>query len=421
VSSRLSGDDEPIDSMSERVADFVSAQVDSSLPANAGVRDFVRRLASFRQARRHRRRIAVGLTIAATLVAGFARFRLRREAAVLPALSYRVDNQEPPAGGYILVPENAASLLAFSDGSSVNMAARTRGRVVEVNNHGATVALDDGKVSVDIVPRPHARWIFEAGPFRINVHGTAFTVAWSPGEAVFEVRLLRGAVSVVSPLAGPEIQMGAGQTLTARLRDQTVTMGTTSRVVPPATDDVDVAAAPREPPPEAPSTLVEPARWPHRGWMTALEKNRVGDILAEADRCGRAAVLERADSDDLWAVANAARYAGRYVLAEQALSAHRRRFASSDRSRQAAFLLGRLHEQDRNGPEESLGWYDRFLVEARAGVRVSDALGRKMTLLQRWKRRTEALAVARDYLRRFPGGTYAPAARALVQSSTAIP
>jgi hypothetical protein len=416
VSSRLSGD-EPIDATAERVADFVSAQIDTCLPANSGDREFVRRLATFRQARRHRKRIAVGLTIAATLVAGLTRLRLRREASVLPVLSYRVNNQEPPAGGYILVPETADSLLAFSDGSSVKMLARTRGRVVEVNDHGATVALDDGKVSVDIVPRPHARWIFEAGPFRINVHGTAFTVAWNPGEAVFEVRLLRGAVSVVSPLGEQEIQLGVGQSLRASLRDQTVTMGTTSRGVAPAKDSAGVTAPPRE----APSTLVEPAHWPHRGWMTALEKNRVGDILAEADRCGHAAVLGRADSDDLWAVANAARYAGRYLLAEQALNAHRRRFASSDRSREAAFLLGRLHEQDRYGPDESLGWYDRFLVEARAGAGVSDALGRKMTLLQRWKRHTEAVAVARDYLRRFPGGTYAPAARALAESSTAKP
>lgn len=411
-------DDGPIDPTAERVAEFVSAQVDTSLPAHSGEREFVRRLATFRQAR-HRRRIAVGLTIAATLVAGLARLRFRREASVLPVLSYRVDNQEPPAGGYILVPETADSLVSFSDGSTVRMAARTRGRVVEVNSQGATVALDKGKVSVDIVPRPHAHWTFEAGPFRINVHGTAFTVAWNPADAVFEVRLLRGAISVVSPIAGPEIEMLAGQSLMANLRDQTVTMGTTSRAVSPAAESAAIAPTPPEPPREAPSAPTEPARWAHRGWMTALEKNRVGDILADADRFGRAAVLERADSDDLWAVANAARYAGRYLLAEQALSAHRRRFASSDRSREAAFLIGRLHEQDRSGPTEALGWYDRFLAEARGGVGVSDALGRKMTLLQRWNRRTEALAVARDYLRRFPLGTYAPAARALVQASTA--
>jgi len=245
------------------------------------------------------------------------------------------------------------------------------------------------------------------------VHGTAFTVAWNPADAVLEVRLLRGAISVASPLAGPEIEMHAGQSLRANLRDQTVTMGTTSPV-PPSTDSASIAPPP---PPEARPAPIESAHWAHRGWMTALEKNKVGDILADADRCGRAALLERADSDDLWAVANAARYAGRYLLAEQALNAHRRRFAPSDRSREAAFLLGRLHEQNPYGPTEALEWYDRFLAEAHGGVGVSDALGRKMTLLQRWNRRTEALAVARDYLRRFPLGTYAPAARALVQSS----
>jgi hypothetical protein len=237
------------------------------------------------------------------------------------------------------------------------------------------------------------------------------------------VRLSRGAISVASPVAGPEIEMRAGQSLRASLRDQTVTMGTTmgttSGVFPPATDNAVGSTSP-EPPREAPAAPVErTGRWSHRGWMTALAENRAADILADADRRGPTAVLERADSDDLWALANAARYAGRYPLAEQALGAHRRRFQSSARSREAAFLLGRLHEQDPGGPADALGWYDRYLGEARAGVGVSDALGRKMTLLQRWNRRSEALAVARDYLRRFPHGTYAQAARTLVRSSTA--
>jgi hypothetical protein len=158
-------------------------------------------------------------------------------------------------------------------------------------------------------------------------------------------------------------------------------------------------------------------RWSHRGWSAALSENKAADVVADADRRGLAAVLERADSEDLWALANAARYAGRYPLARQALNAHRKRFPASDRSREAAFLLGRLHEGDPGGPVDALGWYDRYLAEARGGGAVSDALGRKMTLLERWNRRTEALAVARDYLRRFPRGTYANAARALVRSS----
>jgi ferric-dicitrate binding protein FerR (iron transport regulator) len=418
VSSRSSIEG-PTDPTAEQVADFVSAQVGPSAPANSGEREFVQRLASFRRNRRNRKRFAVGVTIATTLVmGGLVGFRHRGEAPAVPVLSYRVDDQEPPSSGYILVAQTAESLLAFSDGSKVRMAPRARGRVVEVNSRGARFALDDGKVSVDVVQRPRAQWIFEAGPFRVNVHGTSFTVVWNPLEAIFEVRLISGAISVVSPVAGPEIQMHAGQSLKVSLRDQEITMGTTSaRESPPATDGA-LASTSIEPPRTVPAGPAEATRWSHRGWLAALSENKAAAVVADADRRGLTAVLERADSEDLWALANAARYATRYPLARQALSAHRRRFPSSERSREAAFLLGRLHEGDTGGPAEALGWYDRYLAEADSGVGISDALGRKMTLLERWNRHTEALTAARDYLRRFPRGTYANAARALVRSST---
>ena len=156
------------------------------------------------------------------------------------------------------------------------MAARARGRVVEVNNRGAKFSLDDGKVAVDIVHRPRAQWIFEAGPFRVNVHGTSFTVAWNPVETVFEVRLASGAISVTSPMAGPEIRMRAGQTLRVSLRDQSSSLGKSetmsSRDVPSATDSA-AAAASLEPPRRASPGPSDSPRWAHRGWMTALAQN----------------------------------------------------------------------------------------------------------------------------------------------------
>jgi TolA-binding protein len=415
-------DDRPLDPTAERVADFVSSQVDSSASGSAGERAFVRRFASFRRVRRNRKRVGVGLTVGAILVvAGLAGSRFRSHEPVVPVLSYRLDNQDPPASGYIVVPQTADSLLAFSDGSKVKMTARTRGRVVDVSNRGARVALDDGKVSADIVPGPRAQWVFEAGPFRINVHGTSFTAAWNPTEAVFEVHLSSGAISVASPVAGPEIQMRAGQSLRVSLRDQAITMGTASAPESQSATGAATASLSGDPPETAPAAPAEPARWSHRGWAPALAGSKAGEIVTDAERRGLPVVLARADSDDLWALANAARYVGRYQLAGQALSAHRKRFPSSDRSRQAAFLLGRLHEEDAGGPTDALGWYDRYLVEAHDGADVSDALGRKMTLLERSDRHSEALAVARDYLRRFPRGTYAHAARALARSSIASP
>jgi hypothetical protein len=417
--SRRLRDEAPFDPTAERVARFVSAQVGSPTPTEEGEREFLRRLAGFRQVRRNLKWFTLGLAMASALVVvGLAGLRFGAQEPAAVTLSYRVDNQVPPSGGYILVPQAAESLVAFSDGSKVRMEARTRGRVLEVNQRGAKFALEAGRVSVDIVPRARAQWSIEAGPFRVNVHGTSFTVAWNPLDAVFDVHLSSGAISVASPIAGPEIQMRAGQSLRVSLRDQTVSMEPTSRREVPLSTDT-AASTSFEPSQPAPPGLAEAARWSHRGWMAALSDNKAADIVADAEHRGLTTVLERADSEDLWALANAARYAGRYPLASQALIWQRKRFPMSDRAREAAFLLGRLHDGDPDGPGKAIGWYNRYLLEARAGVDVSDALGRKMTLLRRWNRSADALAVARDYLRRFPRGTYANAARALVRSSTA--
>jgi TolA-binding protein len=412
-----SSDETPLDPNAKRVADFLVGQVGSPASSTSSANDFERRLSDFRRGRRNRKRFTIGAAVTLALVVaglGGARFK---QGAPSADLSYRVDGEEPPAGGYVLVPERAESLLAFSDGSKVVIAARSRGRVMDVNGRGARFALEEGKVSVHVVHRPRAQWTFEAGPFLVRVHGTSFTVAWNPSDAVFELRLQTGAVSVASPLAGTEIGLRAGQTLRVSLRERT------STVVDGAGEEAPSQAAANPtavllPAVEAPlTTPAEPARWSHRGWMSALADNKGADVVADADRRGLAAVLERADSEDLWALANAARYAGRYPLARRALTAHRRRFPSSDRAGDAAFLLGRLHDADPDGPANALGWYDRYLAEAPDGAHASDALGRKMTLLQRSNRRAEALAIAHDYLQRFPRGTYANAAHALVRAA----
>lgn len=416
-----------LDPTARRVAEFATRQIGAMPPADAGADEFARRLAGFRQIRRSRKWFTVGVAVTVTVfLVGLAGSRLGHKMPTL-GLSYRVDDREPPPRSYVLVSETAESLLAFSDGSKVRMAARSRGRVVEVNSRGAKFALEEGKVSVDIVPRPRAHWTFEAGPFLVTVHGTSFTIAWNPADALFEMGLKNGAVSVASPIGGPEIELHAGQTLRVSLRDQTSAVGTISLggvlggtgspIVPQRATAPNSVATPWTVPPAS----SESGRWSHRGWTTALADGKAANIVSDADRRGLSAVLEHADSEDLWALANAARYARRYLLARQALMAQRKRFPTSERARDAAFFLGHLRDDDSHGPGDALEWYDRYLAEASGGAHVSDALGRKMTLLQRWDRRAEALAVAQDYLRRFPQGTYAHAARALVRAGIAGP
>ena len=415
-------DDDALDPLAKRVADFMTGQI-GPVSSSSSASDALRRLSMARRNRRNRKRLMIGMAATAIVIAGGVAVSRLREGLPARELSYRLDNVELPAGGYVLVPDAAESLLAFSDGSKVRMSPRTRGRVVELSPQGARFALESGRVSVDIVQRPRAHWVFQAGPFSVTVHGTSFTVAWNPVEGEFEMRLDKGTVSVSGPVGGSEVWLHAGQALKVSLRNQTTPMGTTgapsvSAVTSGASDEIrPVTASPTGGPaqPVLPARASLP-RWSNRSWKAALAEGKAAAVVSDAERGGVPAVLEQADSEDLRALAHAARYAGRYALAEQALAAQRRRFPASEPAHEAAFFLGRLHDGDSDGLADALGWYDRYLVEAPSGDYASDALGRKMTILQRWKRRDEALAVAHDYLRRFPDGTYAYAARALIRA-----
>lgn len=400
----------------QRVAEFLASATASSRSVE-GADTFTHRVQRFRHVRRTRRWVTGGVAVCAVVALVAFEVVSSRVRVPGPLLSYRVDGLGPAPGGYVSVPDSIQAVVAFSDGSKVKMHPRSRGRVVEVNDRGARFALEGGRVIADIVPHERARWLFEAGPFVVVVHGTSFDLGWNPVETLFEVRLINGAVSVTSPTVGPDVHLRAGEVLRVSLRDHTRTISAVTPgaafASPEASPAAPVPVPALAPPGSAAAQAV--SVWPSRRWEMLVAEGKGVAVLAEADASGIGRALSEADSDDLWALATAARYAGRFSLARQALLAHRKRFRQSERAHDAAFLMGGLHDRDAQGPTEALGWYDRYLTEAPDGVHVSDALGRKMTLLERWNRRTEALVVAQDYLRRFPRGTYASAARALLR------
>jgi TolA-binding protein len=142
---------------------------------------------------------------------------------------------------------------------------------------------------------------------------------------------------------------------------------------------------------------------------------RFAIILQQAKQRGLEPSLAEVSSDDLAALADAARYSRLDDVARRALLAQRRRFPQSARANDAAFLLGRLEETAQH-PEIALAWYDRCLTEAPNGTYTSEALGRKMTVVQRLYGAARARPMADVYLRRFGNGTYAAAARALTRA-----
>jgi hypothetical protein len=131
------------------------------------------------------------------------------------------------------------------------------------------------------------------------------------------------------------------------------------------------------------------------------------------DRVGAKAVVDSASIDDLFALADAARYRRRASLAREALLSARRRFPDAARTVDADYLLGRVEEDSERGSAEALRFYEAYLSRAPRGTYAAEALGRKMILTKKSRGAGAAAPVATDYLRRFPDGTYAGAARAL--------
>ena len=451
--ARSDGDREIVNGL-DAVADLAREAVPPMTPLQR-MRGFQAVAARTEARRRKRRSLFLGMSLATCglVAAGVAALFMsphawRRHRATeagassgeASPLSYRVDNGEIGDGGYLRSFGGSGVGLLFAEGTELRLAAGARGRLTSVDGQGARFAIEQGEVEVNVVPRAGARWLIDAGPFLITVHGTTFTAAWDGEREQLDISMKRGLVSVSGPVADGKIAVRAGQRLTINVPEREVLLRPSDEAdntAAPAGDttpaETAVAPSPAVEPsaPEAPRAVsarvpsIAPVRSPSRAavtvrasaparsWTAALAAGDFQAIVLEAEHRGLRRALVEAHSEDLAALADAARYLRRDDVARQALVAQRDRFPTSDRAHEAAFLLGRLTEGGAGGDVRAVGWYDRYLGEAPTGAYASEALGRKMTATEKLRGLEAARDIAREYLRRFPHGTYAGAARAL--------
>ncbi|HLK88614.1 MAG TPA: FecR domain-containing protein [Polyangia bacterium] len=385
-----------------------------------------------------RRRVFWSLALSGAAAAAVAALvvapRLLHRGDSAPPLAYQVEGGALASDGRIEASADVEPALRFADGTVIALAPGTKGRLAGVDGRGAHLAISDGTASVNVVPKPHARWTVDAGPFVIHVHGTVFTAAWNDATGRLDVKLERGSISVEGPVTGGPIAMRAGQRLTVAMRQSRVLLrAIDDRAGDLAENDTTLAAPGAEvapapalapPAPTAAAALPSPAaaraaaRPAHdpahlaRSWPSALAAGDFATIIEEAEH-DLPRALRAASSDDLAALADAARYQRRDDLARRALEAQRRRFRGSPRAADAAFFLGRLDENDGAGLIHALRWYDRYLDEAPGGSYAAEALGRKMVAMRDLYGVATARTVADEYVRRFPHGSYTGAAQAL--------
>ncbi len=155
---------------------------------------------------RSRHPLAVGLGLAAAAAA-----------VVLLALG---SHRTPPSLGFRVIDEAgvphaapdlaSAGRIEFSDGSQVTLTAEARASVTAIDARGAHIRLEHGRLSAHFVQLPNASWSIAAGPYQVQVTGTAFDVSWTPEARALELWLRHGSVLVKGPNAGQGIAVVGG-------------------------------------------------------------------------------------------------------------------------------------------------------------------------------------------------------------------
>jgi len=343
-------------------------------------------------------------------------------------LSYQIEGGTLLQGGYLHELGHAGIQLHFAEGSQIAFDPGARGRIRAIDQEGAHLAVDHGKAAFQIHKHEGRRWLIEAGPFLVTVKGTIFTITWDPNGERFELRLRQGNVAVSGPTSKRDIDLEAGQRLVVNLANAETTISedrpdgndvAAGAPAVPAGPTVDPPPPPATPARFATRSPAKPATAPiteNRGgvrWAGDFAQGRWDHILKDAESGGIEATLDKASLDDLFILADAARYRHRPELARAALLAERRRFPEAQRTLAATFLLGRVEESRAGRYAQAIAWYDEYLAHTPTGSLAAEALGRKLMLTAELHGPARARPLAVDYLRRFPNGSYARSARLL--------
>lgn len=373
--------------------------------------------------------------LAVVLIAGAVSMRLR----------FTVSGATIADGNFVRAADAASATIAFSDGTRVDVEPRAAVRVADAGLRGADLVQERGRATYAVVHRPVAAWSVEAGPYRVRVTGTRFSVAWSPESGSFVAELYEGTVTIDGPSAGGGVRLRAGQRLRAAVpgaivvEDITGATGATATPAstgdPPATSPSGPAeaptpaiatSAPTAPVPSgsatsapaasgAPDAAPSAAAAAPRSLAERLAQGESAAIADELEREGVAAFAARASAADLAIAADAARYAGKSALAGAALSALRSRHPGSREAALAAFHLGRAAESA--SPAAAAAWYDAYLNETGGGGALAiEARGRKMAVVARTAGNAAARPLAEAYLAQSPKGPHAALARSILAS-----
>jgi hypothetical protein len=356
-------------------------------------------------------RWGIGVALAAAAAVALVLWVVPRDETGIEC--YTADGRRMVEGQRVAAPEGGDA-LRFADGTRVDLIPGSVLRAERLANRKVELVLERGRLEARVRAAAKRTWLYRAGPYRVRVVGTAFSVDWKARTRRLAVAVARGVVRVSGgaiPAGGRRI--AAGQRIEADPREARVLEAPRKpRRAPPQVPSLDSGPAASSPEDAATGTPKARPRAVSRRWQRLMLKGKHEAAWREAKRVGLSRLEARASASDLLLLADLARLRGRPGRARRILLTVRRRFARRAQAALAAFELGRLAAA-RGDHAAAARLFGVYLEEQPRGGRAADALGRRMVSLRKLGRLDEARRLARAYLAAYPGGTYAGVARGI--------
>jgi ferric-dicitrate binding protein FerR (iron transport regulator) len=110
--------------------------------------------------------------------------------------------------------------VTLPDGSSLELGADARLRIVDLSPSAAALTLETGLLSASVAGEAEAgHWRLDAGPFIVLSGQAHFWVSWDPQFQLFEIALSEGTVSVEGPVLGESKLVESGHSLRVSVPD----------------------------------------------------------------------------------------------------------------------------------------------------------------------------------------------------------
>ncbi len=335
-------------------------------------------------------------------------------------------------GSWVQTSKDQTLMIRFEDNSRLKLAPMSATRIVTANQEEVQVDLSNGSLIAEIEGNGQRSWIVQAGPYQISVLGTVFSVHWDTASSVLEVPVEKGVVLVRgASLNEYGVKLSKGDHL--RVDGKT---GLISVESPPAlltspsqktsdnsaqsqiaTNDAGMKKNGQESKKPDSTEGTTKKRKKHSQRPSWKEFYNKGDYLGSIDAArsaGLRKLLSQLSLEELWQLAEAARYARRSDVTTKTLITLRKRFSKSGRAKTAAFLLGRAAIELKHNATDAEKWFMTYLRENPKGPLAEEALGRLIDINHKQGQKANALRYAKSYLSQYSRGPFSELARSII-------